>query len=349
MFQLCDEGDRMTLTMTPSAILANLYPGSPMQAQAARELIELLLRLSRKIRVDGMIAGGNDAKEERISGLLPSREEPERKELIQQVAIKVIEKGPAYFAEKSDEECERALYAMLRNLHNTHLRHKYAGGAKKTEEELSADLEKPENKGRLEKWEKQLRGEGKEGEEIQIELSKRQEGLKRRISRQRRQEVVSSSQEEDSGDGAYREGKILEDQSLSPEESFSRRELFGKVMGLLEKIAQYLRDRPNARREAELTWRQLKELFFEEQTMDDLLARDEGITPCSTQEEIKQARARVLSNHSRYRKDLREELEKLKQGTSRVPLQSDPATQELLSSAEKALQVFFRCRKKGDA
>jgi len=52
---------------------------------------------------------------------------------------------------------------------------------------------------------------------------------------------------------------------------------------------------------SELAWRQIVELCFARATMDAILARDEAITPGSTEIEIGKARDRILSAHYRLR------------------------------------------------
>ena len=58
-------------------------------------------------------------------------------------------------------------------------------------------------------------------------------------------------------------------------------------------------------------WRQVKAMVFEGMDMDELLSRDEGVTPTTPTVERIKARDRVLTAHSRLRRDLARALESL--------------------------------------
>ena len=50
-----------------------------------------------------------------------------------------------------------------------------------------------------------------------------------------------------------------------------------------------------------MAWRQVEELFFDDITVDDLIARDEALDPGASRDDLKRAADRAMKQHQRFR------------------------------------------------
>ena len=104
----------------------------------------------------------------------------------------------------------------------------------------------------------------------------------------------------------------------------------------LERLFELARDQraPRYRSMADVAWKQINELCFDGISMNDILERDEGVSTSGPEIDRSRARDRVLQNHSRLRKELRAELDRLRDTRTWFALDTD--------LADAALTRLFR-------
>ena len=87
------------------------------------------------------------------------------------------------------------------------------------------------------------------------------------------------------------------DEALDRERSARRgAELFARVAE-----AAIERTPPPNREARRVAWRQVEELFFDDITVDDLIARDEALDPGASRDDLKRAADRAMKQHQRFR------------------------------------------------
>lgn len=99
-------------------------------------------------------------------------------------------------------------------------------------------------------------------------------------------------------------------------EDLDREQTARRGMAVFGRVAEAAIERtPPAYREARrLAWRQVEELYFDDVTVDDVVARDEAIGPDASREELKRAANRAMKQHQRFREAMLATLSELAGG-----------------------------------
>lgn len=99
-------------------------------------------------------------------------------------------------------------------------------------------------------------------------------------------------------------------------EDLDREQAARRGMSVFERVAEAAIERtPPANREARrLAWRQVEELYFDDVTVEDVVARDEAIGPEASRDELKRAANRAMKQHQRFREAMLATLSELAGG-----------------------------------